>query len=325
VLAIRRRRGSTGRPSDRATRRLAPGERARLVELLGAGPLAERLRLQSGRGALEHQHRVAQLELVAVTEAEGAVLVAAVDHRPVAGAEVVQDVAAAVELDGQVLARHRDVGEHDVVVHAAPDRGAPAAQGEAPAAIGPGLHHQPRGAERRRAGLRLQRGPPSDRPLLLVRHHGQGRAAARALVLGRIVERGAAGLTGPGRQVIDEVQLAVGAGLQQDLGRVVLDGLGRRRLLVDVDLADHVLGRGGRARIVGGKRQRSDRRRPERCDDVRTRLAKRSLRIDGGLLVPLFVPLAGRPRLPAQRGRKHRAQRRRHRHRPEGLATASQG
>jgi len=83
----------------------------------------ERLRDAARRAVrmIEAKRRVTDLDLIAVREREWLVLDVAVDERAVAGAAIDHDPRALLVPEVEVLARHRDIGQHDVVIDRATD------------------------------------------------------------------------------------------------------------------------------------------------------------------------------------------------------------
>ena len=80
------------------------------------------LALHRGRQEIEPERRRSDLDHIAVREHERVVFEVAVDHRAVARAAIDDHPRAVVVTQIEVLARHRDVGEHEVVIEPAPDR-----------------------------------------------------------------------------------------------------------------------------------------------------------------------------------------------------------
>ena len=68
---------------------------------------------------LEANDRLPELQPIAVAQKARAGLEAVVDERAIARSVIDEAIASAVELEGQMLARDRDIGEHDVVVQPA--------------------------------------------------------------------------------------------------------------------------------------------------------------------------------------------------------------
>ncbi len=119
-------------------------DRRHLLVVVGRKPL--RLRHALGAVEVEAKRRGSDLDHVAVREHERVVLEVAVDDRAVARAAIDDHPRAAVVAKIEVLARHRDIGEHDVVVEAAADR-VRLARGDQllEARVVAGRDHEPRG------------------------------------------------------------------------------------------------------------------------------------------------------------------------------------
>ena len=69
---------------------------------------------------IEAHERIAALDLIAVVEDHG-VDALPVDQRAVARAEIAHAIAAVLGVDREVAPRHRDVGEHEILIGAAAD------------------------------------------------------------------------------------------------------------------------------------------------------------------------------------------------------------